>query len=133
MIGLCVNEIKRLENSYVDKLVDRKSLDFTSLRTSPEILIDRTKFFQKLESDIFKCIPDNFVMTTRDINAHVSCNDTDFIINEESDVIEDLLPSNYLIDNIHSLRYAAIHQVQNDADKVPTENTERIMQMWYYR
>ena len=66
--------------------------------------------FQKLESDIVKFTPDNYVMIMGDINAHVNCNDLDFIINEESDVMEDSLPANYLIDNKHLLRNTAIHQ-----------------------
>ena len=43
-----------------------------------------------------------------DINALVSCNDLDFIFNEESGVMEDSLPANYLIDNKHLLQIAAI-------------------------
>ena len=49
-----------------------------------------------------------------DINAHVSCNDLSFIFNEESGVMEDSLPANYLIDNKHLLQIAAIHQVTNE-------------------
>ena len=48
------------------------------------------------------------------INAHVNCNDLDFIRNEESDVMEDSIPANYLIDNSHMLRNTAIHQITNE-------------------
>ena len=55
------------------------------------------KLFQKLEYDIVKFTPVNFVMIMGDINAHVNCNDLDFIINEESDVMEDSIPAIYII------------------------------------
>ena len=47
-------------------------------------------------------------MIMGDMNAHVNCNDLDFDINEESDVMEDSLPANYLIDNNHLLGNTAI-------------------------
>ena len=55
-------------------------------------------------------------MIMGDINAHVNCNDLDFIINEESDVMEDSLPANYLIDKKHLLLNTAIHQLTNEYD-----------------
>ena len=56
-------------------------------------------------------------MILGDINAPVNCSDLDFIINEESAVMEDSLPATYLIDNNHMLRNTAVDQVTNEYGK----------------
>ena len=78
-----------------------------------QALIDKI-LFEKLESDIVKFTSDNLVMIMGDIIAHVNCNDLDFIRNEESDVMEDSIPANYLIDNSYMLRNTSIHQTTNE-------------------
>ena len=108
-IKLCKNFFKFKKDLYISGIYISPASSGYTKRTGIDKIL-----FEKLESDIVKFTPDNFVMIMGDINAHVNCNDLDFIRNEESDVMEDSIPANYLIDNSHMLRNTAIHQITNE-------------------
>ena len=39
-------------------------------------------------------------MQMGDINAHINCNETDFIINDSDNVLDSFLPNNYIGDSM---------------------------------
>jgi hypothetical protein len=51
--------------------------------------------FSKLEDDIVKSI-----MQMGDINAHINCNETDFIINHSDNVLDSFLPNFFIADSM---------------------------------
>ncbi|CAG2204913.1 unnamed protein product [Mytilus edulis] len=53
-------------------------------------------------------------MLLGDLNAHVKCDELDFITNEVDDTLDDFLPVNYEADCIHKLRNTEIPQSTNN-------------------
>ncbi|MCU7800554.1 MAG: reverse transcriptase family protein [gamma proteobacterium symbiont of Lucinoma myriamae] len=79
--------------------------------------VDRS-IFDKLETDIIKYSCNGNVMIMGDMNAHINVNDYDFIHNESTDSLDDFIPSNYSIDNVHRIRNSYLPQVTNDYGKI---------------
>ncbi|CAG2197514.1 unnamed protein product [Mytilus edulis] len=70
-------------------------------------------------------------MLLGDLNAHVKCDELDFITNEVDDTLDDFLPVNYEADCIHKLRNTEIPQSTNNYGKsvieICTESQLRIL------
>ena len=52
-----------------------------------------------------------------DINPHINCNETDFIINHSDNVLDSFLPKNYIVDSMQVLRSTQIPQTTNSYGK----------------
>jgi hypothetical protein len=52
-----------------------------------------------------------------DINPHINCNETDFIINHSDNVLDSFLPKNYIVDSRQVLRSTQIPQTANSYSK----------------
>lgn len=53
--------------------------------------------FSKLEDDIVKHNTKGEVMLMGDINAHINCNETDFIINDSDNVLDSFFYQNIIL------------------------------------
>jgi exonuclease III len=56
-------------------------------------------------------------MLMGDINDHINCNETDFIINHSDNVLDSFLPKNYIADSMQVLRNTQIPQTTNSYGK----------------
>ena len=52
-----------------------------------------------------------------DLNTHINSKDLDFIVNESTDNLDDFVPDNYSIDNIHRRRNTFMPQYTNEYGK----------------
>ena len=54
------------------------------------------------------------VMIMDDLNTHINSKDLDFIVNKSTDNLDDFVPDNYSIDNIHTSKkkyiYATVYK-----------------------
>jgi hypothetical protein len=57
------------------------------------------------------------VLLMGDINPHINCNETDFIINHSDNVLDSFLPKNYIVDSMQVLRSTQIPQTANSYSK----------------
>ena len=73
--------------------------------------------FAKLEEDCIKYNLNGDIMVMGDINAHINCNDYDFILNDSDGVLDSFLPNNYISDNHQPLRNTVVNQTTNSYGK----------------
>ncbi|CAG2253499.1 unnamed protein product [Mytilus edulis] len=89
------------------------------------------QLFDKLYNDVAKYGTSWEIMLLGDLNAHVKCDELDFITNEVDDTLDDFLPVNYEADCIHKLRNTEIPQSTNNYGKsvieICTESQLRIL------
>ena len=71
------------------------------------------QIFSKLEADIAKYSLRGDIMLMGDLNAHINCDEHDFIIND----FNSFLPNNYITDSVHVLRSTQVHQNTNNYGK----------------
>ena len=78
---ICFIYISPVNSTYVQKKKQKKTTG-----------LDK-QVFSKLEDDIVKYNTKGEVMLMGDINAHINCNETDFIINDSNNVLDSFLPT----------------------------------------
>ena len=74
--------------------------------------------FHKLDSDVIRFSRVGKVMIMGDLNAHINEKEHDFIANESADNLDDFVPNNYSIDNIHRRRNTFMPQTINEYGKI---------------
>jgi len=75
------------------------------------------QIFSKVEDDVTKYNANGDILIIGDLNAHINCNEWDFIQNDLDDVLDSFLPVNYIADNVHMLRNTQVHQNTNGYGK----------------
>jgi exonuclease III len=70
-----------------------------------------------LEADIGKYSLRVDIMLMGDLNAHINCDEHDFIINDSDNILNNFLPNNYITDSVHVLRNTQVHQNTNNYGK----------------
>jgi hypothetical protein len=58
------------------------------------------QIFSKLDDDIVKYSNQGEIMLMRDFNAHINCNEQDFIRNDSDSILDSFLPKNYIADSV---------------------------------
>ena len=74
--------------------------------------------FHKLDSDVIRFSRVGKVMIMGDLNAHTNKKEHDYIANESADNLDDFVPNNYSIDNIHRRRNTFMPQTTNEYGKI---------------
>ena len=74
--------------------------------------------FHKLDSDVIRFSRVGKVMIMGDLNAHINKKEHDYIANESADNLDDFVPNNYSIDNIHRRRNTFMPQTTNEYGKI---------------
>jgi hypothetical protein len=72
------------------------------------------QIFSKLEADIAKYSLRGDIMLMGDLNAHINCDEHDFIINDSDNILDSFLPNKYITDSVHVLRNTQVHQHTNN-------------------
>ena len=73
--------------------------------------------FEKLE-DCLKFNLSGDIMVMGDLNAHINCNDNDFIIDDSDGLLDSFLPQNYISDSFQVFRNTQVPQTTNSYGRI---------------
>jgi len=63
------------------------------------------QIFSKRDDDIVKYSNQGKIMLMEDLNAHINCNEPDFIRNDSDSILDSFLPKNYIADSVQITNY----------------------------
>ena len=71
------------------------------------------QIFSKLDDNIVKYSNQGEIMLMGDLNAHINCNEQDFIRNDSDSILDSFLPKNDIADSVQIFRNTQVNQTTN--------------------
>ena len=75
------------------------------------------QIFSKLDDDIVKYSNQGEIMLMGDFNAHINCNEQDFIRNDSDSILDSFLPKHYIADSVQMFINTQVNQNTNSYSK----------------